>query len=99
MINAIETLPHSDNLHVRVVVHRSTAIITVADNGAGIRESMRATLFDSFKSAKADGSGLGPWIAREIVHGHGGEMRYRTSSIPGKSGTIGIEAIQLAVVT
>jgi signal transduction histidine kinase len=88
LINAIEALPHSGNLHVRVAVRHSTAIITVADNGAGIPESMRATLFDSFKSAKSEGNGLGLWIAREIVHGHGGEIRYRTSSIQGKSGTV-----------
>ena len=64
------------------------AIITIADNGNGIPESMRQTLFDSFKSDKAEGNGLGLWIAKEIVNGHGGTIQYRSSSVPGRSGTI-----------
>jgi signal transduction histidine kinase len=32
--NSIEALPHSGNLHVRVTMRRSSAIITIADNGS-----------------------------------------------------------------
>jgi signal transduction histidine kinase len=88
LLNSIEALPHSGNLHVRVAMHRSNAVITIADNGAGIPESMRDTLFDSFKSNKPEGNGLGLWIVKEIVHGHGGAIQYRTSNVPDKSGTI-----------
>jgi signal transduction histidine kinase len=88
LLNSIEALPHSGNLHVRVVMRRPNAIITIADNGAGIPESMREKLFDPFKSNKSEGNGLGLWIVREIVHGHGGTIQYRSSSVSGKSGTI-----------
>jgi signal transduction histidine kinase len=88
LLNAVDALPHSGNLHVRVVIRNLNAIITVADNGGGIPESMRETLFESFKSNKTQGSGLGLWIVREIVHGHGGQIRYRTRSVQGKSGTV-----------
>jgi len=88
LLNAIEALAHSGNLHVRVAMHRSDAIITVADNGTGIPESMRGTLFASFKSNKSEGNGLGLWIVREIVHGHGGTIQYRSCSVVGRSGTI-----------
>jgi signal transduction histidine kinase len=88
LLNSIEALPHSGNLHVRVAIRRSNAIITIADNGAGIPESMRGTLFDAFKSNKSEGNGLGLWIVKEIVHGHGGTIQYRSSSVVGRSGTI-----------
>jgi signal transduction histidine kinase len=88
LLNALDALPHSGNLHVRVAIRNSNAIITVADNGAGIPGSMQETLFDSFKSNKSHGNGLGLWIVREIVHGHGGDIRYRTSNIQDKSGTV-----------
>jgi signal transduction histidine kinase len=88
LLNAIEALPHSGNLHVRVVLRSSTAVITIADNGAGIPEAMRKTLFDSFKTSKVEGNGLGLWIVREIVQGHAGSIQYRTSSFKGRSGTI-----------
>jgi signal transduction histidine kinase len=81
LLNSIEALPHFGNLHVRVAMRRSNAIITIP-------ESMRETLFDSFKSTKSEGNGLGLWIVREIVHGHGGKVQYRSSSIVGRSGTI-----------
>jgi signal transduction histidine kinase len=61
LINSIEALPHSGKLHVRVAMRRSNAIITIADNGAGIPESMRETLFDSFKGNKSEGNGLSLW--------------------------------------
>jgi signal transduction histidine kinase len=88
LLNSIEALPHSGNLHLRVAMRRFNAIITIADNGAGIPESMRGTLFDAFKSNKSEGNGLGLWIVREIVHGHGGKIQYRSSSVSGRSGTI-----------
>ena len=49
---------------------------------------MRGTLFGSFKSNKSEGNGLGLWIVREIVHGHGGTIQYRSSRVVGRSGTI-----------
>ena len=88
LLNSIEALPHSGNLHMRVAMRRSNAVITIADNGVGIPESMRETLFDSFKSDKSEGTGLGLWIVKEIVHGHGGTIQYRSSSVIGRSGTI-----------
>jgi signal transduction histidine kinase len=88
LLNAIEALPQSGNLHVRVAVHGPNAVITIADNGTGIPEFLRQTLFDSFKSGRSEGNGLGLWIVREIVQGHGGIIRYRSSSAPGQSGTI-----------
>jgi signal transduction histidine kinase len=59
-LNAIDALPHSGSLHVRVILRQKEAIMTVADYGVGIPEEMRATLFDSFKSSKAYGPTLLP---------------------------------------
>jgi len=88
LLNAIEALPQSGNLNVRVTVRHPSVVLTVADNGSGIPESTRLTLFDSFKSSKSESNGLGLWIVREIVQSHGGTIQYRSSSIPGKSGTV-----------
>jgi len=88
LLNAVEALPHSGSLHVRITMRHPNAVITIADNGTGIPQSLRQTLFDSFKSKKAEGNGLGLWVVREIVHGHGGTIRYRSSDALGRSGTI-----------
>ena len=88
LLKAIEALQHSGNLYVRISMHPPNIVITIADNGTGIPESMRPVIFDSFKSNKSGGNGLGLWIVREIVHNHAGTIKYRTTDIPGKSGTI-----------
>jgi signal transduction histidine kinase len=88
LMNAIEALPHSGSLHVRIATQHSAAIITIADNGAGIPESMRKTLFESFRSNKSDGNGLGLWIVNKIIRSHGGTIQYRSSSTLGRSGTV-----------
>ena len=88
LTNAIEALPHSGSLHVRIATQHSATIITIADNGSGIPESMRETLFESFKSNKSDGNGLGLWIVNKIITSHGGKIQYRSSSARGRSGTV-----------
>ncbi|MBB5330486.1 sensor histidine kinase [Tunturiibacter gelidoferens] len=88
LLNAIDALPHSGSLHVRVILRQKEAIMTVADNGVGIPEAMRDTLFDSFKSSKVEGNGLGLWIVKEIIHNHRGRIQFRSSTLQGKSGTI-----------
>jgi signal transduction histidine kinase len=88
LLNSIEALPHSGNLYVRVTMRHPNVMITIADNGKGIPDALRDTLFDSFKSGKSEGNGLGLWIVREIVQGHGGTIKYRSNNVSGKSGTI-----------
>lgn len=88
LLNAIDALPHSGRLHVRVSVRKSAVVITIADNGAGIPAALRESLFDSFRSRKPEGNGLGLWVVQEIVGGHGGTIRYKSSEARGKSGTV-----------
>jgi signal transduction histidine kinase len=87
LLNAIDAIPHSGNLQVRVTLRDTRVVIMIADNGSGIPVSMRPTLFDSFKSTKTDGNGLGLWIVKEIIHNHAGSIRYRSSTEHGKTGT------------
>jgi signal transduction histidine kinase len=56
--------------------------ITVADNGPGIPDSIRETLFDPFvSSGKENGTGLGLAIVQKIVRDHMGTVQVnRTSS-------------------
>jgi signal transduction histidine kinase len=60
---------------------------TIADNGKGIPDALRATLFDPFKERKVEWNGLGLWIVREVQR-CGGTIKNRSNRIPGKSGRI-----------
>jgi PAS domain S-box-containing protein len=63
--------------------------VSIADNGPGIRREDRARLFEPFFTTKGErGNGLGLWISRGVVEAHNGRMRFRSSTEPGRSGTV-----------
>lgn len=61
----IETHVHADADTLRIDVH---------DDGPGIPEAIRATLFEPFASAREGGTGLGLSLARRIARAHGGQL-------------------------
>lgn len=52
----------------------SMAVVSVADNGPGIPEELKARLFTPYLTTKGEGSGLGLNICQRIVEEHGGEI-------------------------
>ena len=92
IINAIDALPVGGKM--RTSVTRSdrdgTVHVTIADNGPGIPEEIRARIFDPFFSTKmGKGTGLGLWVTQGIVRKYGGTIRMRTCSTrPGHNGAI-----------
>ncbi len=83
--NAIKFSPTGSRVEVRLarvqaLDGRPMVQVTVADNGTGIPEEERTSVFDKFvQSSKtrsgAGGTGLGLAICRELVRGHGGDIR------------------------
>jgi two-component system nitrogen regulation sensor histidine kinase GlnL len=51
-------------------------MISVADNGQGIPEDLRAHLFDPFVSTKHNGKGLGLALVAKVVGDHGGVIEF-----------------------
>ena len=49
-------------------------MLSVSDNGPGIPPEKLASIFDPYFTTKAEGSGLGLWIAQQIVTAHGGSL-------------------------
>ena len=48
--------------------------LDVIDDGRGVPEALRETLFLPLVSGRADGTGLGLALAQEIAHEHGGQL-------------------------
>jgi len=62
--------------------------VFVADDGVGVPAENRARLFQPFFTTKGEkGTGIGLWITRGIVGKHGGDIRMRSSTREGHSGT------------
>jgi two-component system nitrogen regulation sensor histidine kinase GlnL len=52
--------------------------LDVIDNGSGVPEHLRETLFAPLVSGRTDGTGLGLALAREIAIEHGGQLDFRS---------------------
>ena len=63
--------------------HRLVCALEITDNGPGIPDEIKDTLFYPMVSSRAQGSGLGLSIAQSIVNQHKGLIEF--SSEPGKT--------------
>ena len=88
--NALDALPNGGKLRVSLTPAGRTGFrVGIADHGTGIPAAARDRIFEPFFSTKgASGTGLGLWIARDIVRKHGGSIRLRSYTKPGRSGTV-----------
>jgi two-component system, OmpR family, osmolarity sensor histidine kinase EnvZ len=58
-------------------------MVTVDDDGPGIEQARRESVFRPFESEVAGGTGLGLTIARDIVRAHGGDILLEQSPLGG----------------
>jgi PAS domain S-box-containing protein len=62
--------------------------ITVLDTGCGMDRLTRRRIYEPFFTTKKEsGTGLGLWVASEIIERQHGDLRVWSSEIPGRSGT------------
>jgi two-component system nitrogen regulation sensor histidine kinase GlnL len=89
--NAAEASPNADGEIVLTTAYRHglrltrpggegrqhlPLMVSVADNGAGIPESLRAHLFEPFVTTKRNGTGLGLALVAKVIGDHGGVIEF-----------------------
>ena len=85
MENAIQATPPDGLVTVKLTVTGNDAQIQIVDTGSGIAREAIPTLFEQFKSIgdinnrKMGGLGLGLFIAKSLVQGHGGSILVESS--------------------
>ena len=78
--NASKYTPDGGQIGFKVAVSSSEVVVLVSDNGVGIPASNLEAIFEPFtqiksSSARADGGvGLGLFLVKSIVEGHGGKI-------------------------
>ena len=69
--------PHPSPLPEGEGTGRSFATLTVRDNGPGPSPEVAQRMFEPFVSGKPEGTGLGLYVARQVVEGHHGSIRWQ----------------------
>lgn len=77
--NAVRHSPPEGRIALAAALSGGGAVITVRDQGPGVDEALRETLFEPFVTGRPDGTGLGLAIAREMVEAMGGRLDLETS--------------------
>jgi two-component system CheB/CheR fusion protein len=91
LTNAIHHAPGSERIHVHLRPDREQIELHVHDEGPGIPQAELSGIFDRFTQVggiQGGGLGLGLFIARQIVTGHGGTVDVESAEGQGTTFTV-----------
>jgi len=81
VINALQAVGVGGRVEVRARGAGSVVVIEVQDSGPGIPPGDLRSIFEPYYTTKRDGTGIGLWIAQQIVLAHRGSIQ--ASNSPG----------------
>jgi signal transduction histidine kinase len=82
IFNLLDNAKKAGASSISITVWRTgrSTVIDIADNGPGLDDKARATLFKPFEGGRRGGTGLGLSIARDIAFAHNGDLRLSRTS-------------------
>ena len=82
--NACDALPESaGRVEIEASCAAGRASIVIRDNGSGIKPENLSRIFDPFFTTKPDvGTGIGLWVAKDLVEKNDGRLSVETRSLP-----------------
>lgn len=81
LLNAIQVLENGCKVVITLYEYEDGVIISVADNGKGVDESIKTHIFDPFFTQRQGGIGLGLAVSRQIVIAHFGSLTVEASTL------------------
>lgn len=92
--NAIEAMPESGRLVIKVEQKAKFLFVSFIDNGCGIPKEYINKIGQSFFTTKEKGTGLGVMISYSIIHSHNGEMKIKSKQGKGTTVQVVLPVIQ-----
>ncbi|MBI4179341.1 GAF domain-containing protein [bacterium] len=90
VLNAIESVPLRNGIiRITAEVHPNSVVLSIQDNGRGIKPEHLEKLFDPFFTTRRGGTGLGLSVSHRIVNDHNG--RIFVTSEPGQGARFAVE--------
>jgi two-component system, LuxR family, sensor kinase FixL len=96
ILNAAQAMQGHGTIKATISAGEHGQTVTIADNGPGIPDEVRARLFQPFFTTKARGTGLGLTTVRRLIEAHGGTVAV---DCPPAGGTIVTIAIPVRAAT
>jgi signal transduction histidine kinase len=91
LLNAVEAAGKDGDVVVHVRQNGEKVDVEVADSGDALTTEQQQRIFEAFYTTKANGTGLGLAVSRQLVVEMGGDLRYQTEPEP-KSFVISLQA-------
>jgi len=85
--NAVQAMPDGGTMKITFEREGDRLAIKFRDTGAGIDPDIAAHIFEPFFTTKREGIGLGLFLSKAIVEGHGGTIRIGPNQ-PGPGTTV-----------
>jgi len=70
-------------IQIQTKVFGNYVELKISDNGPGIPDQLKASIFDLMKTNKKQGMGLGLWLCKHIIDRHQGRISYQPSELGG----------------
>ena len=97
-INAIQAMPKGGEIVLSACGKGSSIVISVQDQGEGIRPADLERIFDPFFTTKDAGTGLGLSVVHQIVTQHGGVVRAEPNPTRGMTFSLELPLCHAAAV-
>jgi signal transduction histidine kinase len=91
LANSIYAMPAGGVLSISVedTIEPDGVVLTIKDNGVGIAPGDLPKVFDAFFTTRSTvGTGIGLFVSKQFVEGHGGHLKIESRNDPEHHGTI-----------
>ena len=88
--NSIHAMPDGGTLSIAVnhLASNHGVLLSITDTGVGIAADQLPLIFNAFFTTRNTiGTGIGLFVAKQFVEGHGGRIEVSSSTAPGSHGT------------
>ena len=92
--NAILCAEQSPFIRLSAVCEQGNLIFSVTDNGPGVEDDLKESIFDPFFSTRSTGTGLGLAVVASVARAHGGKAEVDDNDTGGACFRISIPLVE-----